>query len=126
VHPLASPLDLEEILESVRETAYRWDFATDRIDWAANAETVLGIADMAELGKGRAFALRVDPSRQVPAMTGSPAARMSPLAPSFATACTIASFPKGAAAVPRCGSRTPASAPSMRIRGRPRRKARSG
>jgi diguanylate cyclase (GGDEF)-like protein len=99
----AGPLDLEEILESVRETAYRWDFASDRIDWAANAETVLGIADMAELGKGRAFALRVDPSRQVPAMTGSPAARMSPPAPSFAIACIIASFPKGAAAVPRSG-----------------------
>jgi hypothetical protein len=25
------PLDLEEILENVRETAYRWDFASDRI-----------------------------------------------------------------------------------------------
>jgi hypothetical protein len=59
----AGPLDLEEILESVRETAYRWDFASDRIDWAANAETVLGIADMAELGKGRAFALRVHPEQ---------------------------------------------------------------
>ncbi len=71
----AGPLDLEEILESVRETAYRWDFASDRIDWAANAETVLGIADMAELGKGRAFALRVDPEQagaRYDGITGGP------------------------------------------------------
>jgi hypothetical protein len=26
------PLDLEQILASVRETAYRWDFKSDRID----------------------------------------------------------------------------------------------
>jgi hypothetical protein len=53
------PLDLEEILQSVRETAYRWDFASDRIDWAANAQAVLGVADMARLGKGT----RACPSR---------------------------------------------------------------
>jgi len=57
------PLDLEQILQSVRETAYRWDFASDRIDWAANAEAVLGVADMARLGKGRALALLVDPEQ---------------------------------------------------------------
>jgi diguanylate cyclase (GGDEF)-like protein len=57
------PLDLEHILQSVRETAYRWDFASDRIDWAANAEAVLGVANVAQLGKGRALALLVDPEQ---------------------------------------------------------------
>jgi diguanylate cyclase (GGDEF)-like protein len=56
-----SALDLAAILESVRETAYRWDFATDRIEWATNAEAVLGVKDAAQLRKGRAFALLVDP-----------------------------------------------------------------
>jgi diguanylate cyclase (GGDEF)-like protein len=63
-NPALSPnpaLDLEEILASVRETAYRWDFASDRIDWAENAATVLGVADPGQLLKGRAFALLVDP-----------------------------------------------------------------
>ncbi len=46
------PLELEEILTAIRETAYRWDFASDRIDWAANAETVLGVADPESIGKG--------------------------------------------------------------------------
>ncbi len=54
-------LDLEDILKSVRETAYRWDFASDRIDWAENAPEVLGISEPLKLGKGRAFALLVDP-----------------------------------------------------------------
>ncbi len=54
-------LDLEEVLKAVRETAYRWDFASDRIDWAENAPEVLGISDPVQLAKGRAFALLVDP-----------------------------------------------------------------
>jgi len=54
-------LDLEDILKSVRETAYRWDFASDRIDWAENAPEVLGISEPLKFGKGRAFALLVDP-----------------------------------------------------------------
>jgi hypothetical protein len=69
------PLDLEEILESVRETAYRWDFASDRIDWAANAETVLGIADMAELGKGARLRSAGGPragGRRYDGITGGP------------------------------------------------------
>jgi hypothetical protein len=56
-----SAFDLGEILESVRETAYRWDFASDRIDWAENVEAALGVKDPAQLRKGRAFALLVDP-----------------------------------------------------------------
>ncbi len=54
-------LDLGEILTSLRETAYRWDFASDRIDWAENAASVLGASDIASLAKGRAFALMVAP-----------------------------------------------------------------
>jgi diguanylate cyclase (GGDEF)-like protein len=59
----AKPLDLEQILASVRETAYRWDFASDRIDWAANAQEVLDVADADRIARGRAFALLVDPEQ---------------------------------------------------------------
>jgi diguanylate cyclase (GGDEF)-like protein len=52
--------DLEEVLRAVRETAYRWDFASDRIDWSENASEVLGVSDPLQLAKGRAFALLVD------------------------------------------------------------------
>jgi diguanylate cyclase (GGDEF)-like protein len=54
------PLDLEDVLASVRETAYRWDFASDRIDWAVGAEAVLGVANRNSIARGRAFALLVD------------------------------------------------------------------
>ena len=47
------PLDLERVLTTVRETAYRWDFASDRIDWAPNAEAVLGIADATRSTRAR-------------------------------------------------------------------------
>jgi hypothetical protein len=60
--PASEPgFDLDEILKSVRETAYRLDFATDRMEFAENAVSVLGTGDAAALGKGRAFALMVDP-----------------------------------------------------------------
>ena len=70
-----SPLELEDILTAIRETAYRWDFTSDRIDWAPNAETVLGLADPERIGKGRAFALLVDPEHAGPrydGITGGP------------------------------------------------------
>ena len=72
---LELPLDLEAILQSVRETAYRWDFGSDRIVWAGNAASVLGLADIAGLERGRAFALLVDPEhagRRYDAITGGP------------------------------------------------------
>jgi len=59
--PAPAPLDLAQVLTSLRETAYRWNFKTDRIDWADNAQSVLGITDMAKIERGRAFALLVDP-----------------------------------------------------------------
>lgn len=62
--PAAAPadegFDLQQILASVRETAYRWDFASDRIAWAADAAAVLGLADANSIARGRAFALLVD------------------------------------------------------------------
>src|SRR5665648_1055203 len=58
-----APLDLEQLLTTVRETAYRWDFASDRIDWAANAEAVLGVPGIDKIAKGRAYALLVDPEQ---------------------------------------------------------------
>jgi diguanylate cyclase (GGDEF)-like protein len=67
--------ELEEILTAIRETAYRWDFASDRIEWALNAETVLGIADPKMIGKGRGFALLIDPEhagRRYDGITGGP------------------------------------------------------
>lgn len=73
--PDVSPLELEEILTSIRETAYRWDFETDRIDWTPNAKAVLGIADPEKIGKGRAFALLIDPEHAGPrydGITGGP------------------------------------------------------
>jgi diguanylate cyclase (GGDEF)-like protein len=72
---LELPLDLEAILQSVRETAYRWNFGSDRIVWAGNAASVLGLADIAGLERGRAFALLVDPEhagRRYDAITGGP------------------------------------------------------
>jgi diguanylate cyclase (GGDEF)-like protein len=68
-------LDLEEVLQAVGETAYRWDFACDRIDWAENAPSVLRVSDPLQLAKGRAFALLVDPEHagaRYDGITGGP------------------------------------------------------
>lgn len=117
-------LDLEEVLKAVRETVYRWEFTSDRIDWAENAPEVLGISDPLQLAKGHAFALLVDPEHAERAMTGSPAGRMCRRRPKSDIAYIIASSPRGAAAGRRYGSRTPASALSATTRGRSSRKAR--
>lgn len=52
-------LALEEVLQTVGETAYRWDLARDRIAWARNAAKVLGVTDLEPLTTGRAFSLHV-------------------------------------------------------------------
>jgi len=70
-----APLDLEQVLESVRATAYRWDFSTDAIEWAENAQSVLGLDSIAKLRKGRAFALHIDPEHaggRYDGVTGGP------------------------------------------------------
>jgi diguanylate cyclase (GGDEF)-like protein len=72
---MQEPLDVEQVLESVRATAYRWDFATDIIEWAENAARVLGVADINKVRKGRAFALLIDPEHAAPrydGVTGGP------------------------------------------------------
>jgi len=69
------PLDIEQVLESVRATAYQWDFATDTIEWAENAAGVLGVPDINKVRKGRAFALLIDPEHAGPrydGVTGGP------------------------------------------------------
>jgi diguanylate cyclase (GGDEF)-like protein len=71
----SEPLDLDQLLESVRATAYRWDFNSDTIEWAENAGSVLGVDDIAKLRRGRAFALHIDPEhagRRYDGITGGP------------------------------------------------------
>lgn len=72
-----APLDIAQVLESVGATAYRWDFNTDTIEWADNAGTMLEVADMGKLCKGRAFALHIDPEHagaRYDGVTGAPRA----------------------------------------------------
>jgi len=69
------PLDLEQVLESLRATAYRWDFGSDTIAWADNAASVLGVEDIAKLRRARAFALHIDPEHagtRYDGVTGGP------------------------------------------------------
>ncbi len=59
----------------MRETAYRWNFDSDRIDWAPNAQAVLCVADADMIDRGRAFALLVDPEQagaRYDGITGGP------------------------------------------------------
>lgn len=70
-----APLNLQQLLTAVRETAYRWNFNSDRIDWAPNAQAVLCVADADMIDRGRAFALLVDPEQagaRYDGITGSP------------------------------------------------------
>ncbi|HBF61204.1 MAG TPA: hypothetical protein DDW48_07155, partial [Methyloceanibacter sp.] len=54
-------VQIADVLDCTRTTAYRWDLGSDRIDWAKNAGAVLGEIDIAALRRGRAFALHIDP-----------------------------------------------------------------
>ena len=51
----ATEINLIEILSAVEETAYIWDFATDRIDWESNAAKVLGVSDLHSISTGEGF-----------------------------------------------------------------------
>jgi diguanylate cyclase (GGDEF)-like protein len=51
----AAEIDLIEILSAVEDTAYIWDFATDRIDWESNAAKVLGVSDLHSISTGEGF-----------------------------------------------------------------------
>lgn len=50
--------DAAQVLRSIGEAAYEWTVDTDRLVWSGNAGEVLGIADLAALTTGRAFAER--------------------------------------------------------------------
>ena len=107
-------LELEEVLESVRATAYRWDFSSDTIHWAVNARAVLGGIELAKIGKARAFALHIDAEHagaRYDGVTGGPHAE-----PGAALPYTLhyPCCPKDAAARRRSGSRISAFASPMR------------
>src|SRR5690606_23924883 len=49
------------ILDSVGELVYEWSVADDRLCWAADVQSVLGIADPSAGASGRGFASFLDP-----------------------------------------------------------------
>jgi diguanylate cyclase (GGDEF)-like protein len=53
-------LDPSEILASVGEALYRWDIASDKLIWSANAGDVLAVRDPAAISTGRAYAALLD------------------------------------------------------------------
>ncbi|MEG6507880.1 bifunctional diguanylate cyclase/phosphodiesterase [Methyloligella sp. 2.7D] len=68
------PLNVEDVLDSMDETVYRWNVETDEMSWASNAASVLDVPDMSEMTSGRAFVLRVDADQageRFDAMTGA-------------------------------------------------------
>ena len=54
-------LDLVAILSAVQETAYAWDMAGDRIEWAANACSVLGVRSPEAIATGTDFQFLIAP-----------------------------------------------------------------
>lgn len=54
-------LDLVGILSAVDETAYVWNCKTDRLDWEANASTILGLPDITAISSGSTYARLVSP-----------------------------------------------------------------
>ena len=57
----AEALDLVGILSSVRETAYLWDVAADRIEWESNAAEVLGLRSTANITTSANFHFLIAP-----------------------------------------------------------------
>jgi diguanylate cyclase (GGDEF)-like protein len=56
-----SAFDLVGILSSVRETAYLWDIANDRIEWECNAAEVLGLRRPGDVVTSTSFNFLVAP-----------------------------------------------------------------
>ena len=50
--------------EASRETAYLWDLLSDRLDWQANAASVLGIAAPDAIATGEQFAAHIAPEHR--------------------------------------------------------------
>lgn len=72
---LLQAFSLENVLQSVGETAYRWDVEGDQIAWARNADSVLGVRDISALATGKAFGLHIDSDQagtRYDAVTGGP------------------------------------------------------
>ena len=57
--PVGVP-DTAAILNSVGESAYEWRLDSDALIWSGNAAAVLGLADVSEIARGKAYALRTD------------------------------------------------------------------
>jgi diguanylate cyclase (GGDEF)-like protein len=69
----AGGLDILSILSAVQETAYTWDLASDRIEWAANAAEVLGVRSHEAIATGSDFQFLIAPEhirRRHDAVTG--------------------------------------------------------
>ena len=60
IDELPGSLDAARILASVGEAAYEWRLDSDTLVWSGNAAAVLGIANIAEVANGRAFAQRAE------------------------------------------------------------------
>lgn len=54
----------EDTTPELRETAYVWDIASDRLEWQSGAASVLGIANLNAIATGEAFAARIRPEHQ--------------------------------------------------------------
>lgn len=54
-------VDLVAILSAVQETAYTWDLVRDRIEWADNAGTVLGVRSAGAIATGTDFQFLIAP-----------------------------------------------------------------
>ena len=52
--------DAAEVLQSIGEAAYEWRLDSDALSWTANASSVLGAADAADIASGKAYARYVD------------------------------------------------------------------
>ncbi|MDE2579669.1 MAG: GGDEF domain-containing protein [Hyphomicrobiales bacterium] len=63
--PDASFPDPRHILESIGQTVYDWDIATDRIAWGPNALAALGLGDPVLIGTGRAYADLTAPGSRI-------------------------------------------------------------
>ena len=79
----ASPLELEDILTTILETAYRWDFASDRMDWAANVVARLGLLVHAVL-LATVVGLILTPGTAVVPIDGDPTPRLRGIFPVIA------------------------------------------
>jgi diguanylate cyclase (GGDEF)-like protein len=53
-------LDVSEIIASVGEALYRWDIASDKLTWSANAGEVLQVRDAGAISTGSGYAALLD------------------------------------------------------------------